>query len=66
VLVKLGLRLASVRERVLEALRTEGSGQPGGREPPPPGIDELRAEIERLRRLLRRHGIDPDDRAQET
>jgi hypothetical protein len=65
VLVKLGADLPAVRERVLEILHDVPFGRPS--DPLRADIEalfddyeRLRAEVQRLRQLLRRHGIDPD------
>lgn len=57
VLVTLGVDLRSARGAVVELYLATGSAESAV----PPGNDNrLRAEIARLRALLRRHGIDPD------
>jgi ATP-dependent Clp protease ATP-binding subunit ClpC len=58
----LGVRLDAARDEVL-ARHPPGVGgpaRPGGR-PLRAEAGSLRAEVERLRGLLRRHGIDPDE-----
>ena len=59
----LGVRLDAAREQVITRHPPEpgrSSASPGAR-PLRAEVDFLRAEVTRLRDLLRRHGIDPDE-----
>jgi ATP-dependent Clp protease ATP-binding subunit ClpC len=71
VLVKLGADLSRVRQQVIELLSLEPAEAEDQDENPETGIvaavasvfeenRDLRAEVRRLREILRRHGIEPD------
>jgi hypothetical protein len=60
ILVRLGCDLDELRQAAIDAVPVEDSGGQA-RPRPQDGKDQLRAEIARLRRLLGRHGIDPDE-----
>lgn len=69
VLLKLGADLNGLPQRVLQVL----AGHPdtedpaaAGDGPDQPEISRLRREIARLRRLLSRHGLDPDTSEEDT
>ena len=61
VLVKLGADLNRVRQRVIQLLHGHPAEEPGSAEPDlAERYQQLAAEAERLRALLRQHGIDPE------
>ncbi len=70
VLVRLGADLASVRLQVTQLLHgyqrlaaepaVEQSAEPAAEHPPRRSLAALESEIDRLRALLRQHGVDPD------
>lgn len=68
VLLRLGADLNGVRQRVLQVLAghpdTKDSAAGGG--PDQREISRLRQEIARLRRLLSKHGLDPDTSEEDT
>jgi ATP-dependent Clp protease ATP-binding subunit ClpC len=59
----LGVRLDAAREQVIARHPPEPVRSPvsPGADPPRAEVGSLRAEVTRLRDLLRRHGIDPDE-----
>jgi ATP-dependent Clp protease ATP-binding subunit ClpC len=71
VLVKLGADLKRLRQQVIQLLAEPPAEEPGhpaeepGHPAPPDPAEryrQLAGEVERLRALLRQHGIDPEDR----
>ena len=61
VLLGQGVQLNQVRQQVLQLLASSGAHVLVPREGDRRETDPLRAEVDRLRRLLRRHNIDPDE-----
>jgi len=61
VLVHQGADLNRVRRQVLQLLANPGANALAAEGAGPPATDRLRAEVDRLRRLLHRHDIDPDE-----